>query len=186
MDWWRKLRRLRKSKLVTISRHHSDMQPLHMAKTAHDIALVAPATGQMQPLINSNLELFRNKMMGDGVMIWPIGGNIIAPVSGIVTNSSSEQLNIKTADDKEVILTFGGENIGIAHLARYLAGQQLHAGDTIGTLNQNMLAAYPKGIDIYVIWTNNNVPSMTYGSVYAGQNIWKINGDSDYEASTDD
>ncbi|WP_050638225.1 PTS sugar transporter subunit IIA [Candidatus Stoquefichus sp. SB1] len=47
--------------------------------------IYAPINGQIIPLEEVNDEVFRQKMMGDGVAIEPHDGKIYAPATGVIT-----------------------------------------------------------------------------------------------------
>jgi sugar PTS system EIIA component len=60
-------------------------------------------------------------------------------------------------------------------LATYGTGQQLHAGDLIGTAH----AIDQDDVRVYVLFEDSVVPYVNYGAVYAGQSIWQYQEDED-------
>lgn len=106
-------------------------------------------------------------------MLVPHGGNLMAPVSGIVTESTNDYLTLTDISEQTVTVTVVGTS-NVVRLAQYGVGQQLHAGDVIGTTNQKVLSADHEALRIYVVWANQDLPNIRYGSVYAGQNVWQV------------
>ncbi|GMA70614.1 hypothetical protein GCM10025879_18600 [Leuconostoc litchii] len=153
------------------------LNAIKIANSDNAPVLVAPVTGELKEIKSSHDDSFKSK---SGVMFVPHGGNLMVPVSGIVTESTSDYLKLTDISEQTVIMTVVGAST-VVRLARYGIGQQLHAGDVVGTMNQKILFADHEALSVYVVWENKTLPIIRYGSVYAGQNIWQVkelhNGD---------
>ena len=171
MNFWQRIFRLKKKQ--TQVNATGRLNAIKMAKKTGTLVLVAPATGQLRPIKESHDEHYQ---AANGIMLIPNGGNLMLPVSGIVSESTAEKLMITDGLDQSVTMSLVGQGEA-ARLARYSAGQQLHAGDVVGTASQKILAQNTEAVRIYVVWSEHQVPKVRFGSVYAGQNIWQSEDD---------
>ncbi|WP_220739081.1 PTS sugar transporter subunit IIA [Leuconostoc miyukkimchii] len=163
MSWWQNLFNQK-------SRHHrikttGQINAVNVARNSEFPVVVAPVTGQLRK-IDDEIEQLNS---GNGFMILPDGNSIMSPVSGIVVASDTHKVTIQSIHHEKVTVHLqghGNEPID-AHLATYGVGQQLHAGDLIGTTHDT-----DHNIGVYVTFEDNVNPHISYGAVYAGQNIW--------------
>ncbi|KAI3473557.1 hypothetical protein Pfo_031585 [Paulownia fortunei] len=77
-----------------------------MAKKSGTLVLVAPATGQLRPIKESHDEHYQ---AANGIMLIPNGGNLMLPVSGIVSESTTEKLIITDGHGQGVTMTLVGQ-----------------------------------------------------------------------------
>ncbi|WP_273719999.1 PTS glucose transporter subunit IIA [Leuconostoc mesenteroides] len=168
MNFWKRL--FGSEKKLSQLKSTGQINATRLARNNDTPVLVAPVTGDLQKITDSRDEPFKTK---NGVMLVPHGGNLMAPVSGIVTESTNDYLTLTDISEKTVTVTVVGTS-NVVRLAQYGVGQQLHAGDVIGTTNQKVLSADHEALRIYVVWANQDLPNIRYGSVYAGQNVWQV------------
>lgn len=171
MNFWQRIFRLKKKQ--TQVNATGRLNAIKMAKKSGTLVLVAPATGQLRPIKESHDEHYQ---AANGIMLIPNGGNLMLPVSGIVSESTTEKLIITDGHGQGVTMTLVGQGEA-ARLACYGTGQQLHAGDVVGTANQKILAQNSEAVRVYVVWAERQIPTVRFGSVYAGQNIWQSEDD---------
>ncbi|MGO0154139.1 PTS glucose transporter subunit IIA [Leuconostoc mesenteroides] len=178
MNFWKRL--FGSEKKLSQLKSTGQINANRLARNNDVPVLVAPVTGNLQKITDSHDEQFKTKT---GVMLVPHGGNLMAPVSGIVTESTNDYLTLTDISEQTVIVTVVGTS-NVVRLAQYGVGQQLHAGDVIGTTNQKVLSADHDALRIYVVWANQSLPNIRYGSVYAGQNVWQV-GESQNDKESD-
>ena len=155
---------------ATIVNHAKRLAESRQKTATAKLAFISPATGMMQAMGATTLERFQNKMTGDGIMILPHGSKIVLPVSGIVTQSSTQQITIRVADQTEVVMAFGGVKANCGQLATYSEKQQLWAGDIVGTIADSALD-HSGCIELYIIWPGCQSPRVNFGMVYASQSV---------------
>lgn len=82
-------------------------------KNVEDDGLLVPIDGVIKPLEEVEDPVFRNKMMGDGIAIEPIGAQLYSPIQGVVTVvfPTKHVIAIKRADGLNVILHVGIDTV---------------------------------------------------------------------------
>ncbi|CBL91450.1 hypothetical protein GCM10025878_09610 [Leuconostoc gasicomitatum] len=171
MNWWQNVFN-QKNKYNRV-KTTGQMNAVHVARKSKFPVVVAPVTGQLQKIDGDN-EQNHSK---NGFMMLPDGNNIMSPVSGIVTASDEHTVIIKSVNHDKVTVQVQARNEMLqgTRLATYGTGQQLHAGDLIGTAH----AMDQNDVRVYVFFEDSVVPYVNYGAVYAGQSIWQYQEDED-------
>lgn len=162
MSWWQNLFS-RKSQYGNL-RTTGQINAVQISRQSELTVIVAPVTGQLQKIDDENDQIHSK----NGFMMLPNGYTILSPVSGIVVESKKNMLTIKSVNHAEVVVSVVTHDTDNARLALYSHGQQLHAGDMIGTIS-----AKNSNATVYVIFEENLIPRVRYGAVYAGQNVWQ-------------
>lgn len=162
MNWWQNLF-IASSKHVT-TRSTGQLNAVHIARHAEQPVIVAPVTGQLQRIVLDNDQLNHR----NGFMMTPNGHDIMSPVAGIVTDAVPHAVTIRSERYGVVTVQVMSEKDQDVRLAAYRPGQQLHAGDLIGSVRQR-----DQAVRVYVLFEDHATPFVSYGAVYAGQNIWR-------------
>lgn len=85
------------------------------ARHPGEIELVAPVSGFLVPLEHVPDPVFAQRLVGDGVSIDPINGEVVAPAAGVVTllHASRHALTLVTAEGLELLLHVGIDTVGL-------------------------------------------------------------------------
>ncbi|WP_294975870.1 PTS sugar transporter subunit IIA [uncultured Leuconostoc sp.] len=171
MNWWQNVFN-QKNKYNRV-KTTGQMNAGHVARKSVWPVVVAPVTGQLKKM-DGDSEKGHSK---NGFMMLPDGNNIMSPVSGIVMTSDEHTVTIQSMHHDKVTVQLHARNeiLQGTRLATYGTGQQLHAGDLIGTTH----AMGQDDVRVYVLFEDTVVPHVNYGAVYAGQSIWQ------YQEGTD-
>jgi len=82
-------------------------------KVISTIVLNSPLTGNAQDLSETPDEAFASKMMGDGVVVTPIDGNVVAPADGVISFvfPSKHAVGLTTTDGIELLIHIGIDTV---------------------------------------------------------------------------
>lgn len=162
MNWWQNLF-ISSSKHATVA-STGQLNAVQIARQSELPVIVAPVTGQLQRITLDNDQLNNRH----GFMMIPNGRDIMSPVAGIVTDAVPQTITIRSEHYGTVTVQVMCEKTQDVRLASYRTGQQLHAGDLIGSVRQ-----HDQSVRVYVLFEAQATPFVSYGAVYAGQNIWR-------------
>ncbi|WP_178946091.1 PTS glucose transporter subunit IIA [Kocuria sp. TGY1127_2] len=137
-------------------------QPQDAAPTSeHPSQILAPVAGEIIRIEHVDDPVFAGKMMGEGFGIQnPTSGEIVAPVAGevTVTTSSKHALGIRTDDGLEVLLHLGIDTVELKgapfelHSAKH---DRVAAGQRLGTMDIEAVRAAGKDPTSIVVITNS-------------------------------
>ncbi|MFB4161716.1 PTS glucose transporter subunit IIA [Geomicrobium sp. JSM 1781026] len=105
-------------------------------KKSNDFAVLSPMNGRIVPIEDVPDPVFSEKMMGDGVAIWPKDGRVVAPVTGVVLHvpDSKHAIGLKTEDGTEVLIHVGLETVALAgkgFTVHASVGDQVEVGELL-------------------------------------------------------
>ena len=117
------------------------------------------ADGQVLALEQVKDPVFAQKMMGDGFAVEPANGNIVSPVSGIVSSifPTKHALGLVTEAGLEVLVHIGLDTVSLegkpftVHVAE---GQKVVAGDLLVTADLDAIRAADRETSTVVVFTN--------------------------------
>ena len=117
------------------------------------------ADGQVVALEQVKDPVFAQKMMGDGFAVEPANGNIVSPVSGIVSSifPTKHALGLVTEAGLEVLVHIGLDTVSLegkpftVHVAE---GQKVAAGDLLVTADLDAIRAAGRETSTVVVFTN--------------------------------
>lgn len=146
----------------------------------NEIALLAPANGQVIALSKTSDPIFSKGTMGDGFGLTPTDNTVLAPVSGTISMiaETKHAIGITTKDGLEVLVHMGVDTVGLKGEPFDVViknGQEVKAGDQIATMNIGMIKA--KGLDttIMTLITNSSMKldglDVTEGKAEAGDTV---------------
>ena len=98
--------------------------------------IYSPVTGILHPITEAPDEVFSQKMMGDGYMIYPTEGLAVSPVDGKVTLvfPTKHAIGLKADDGTECMLHIGVDTVkleGKGFEALTVEGQEVKKGDKL-------------------------------------------------------
>ncbi len=130
----------------------------------------APLTGRVAPINEAPDEIFAQKMMGDGIVIFPTENILVAPVSGKITMifPSKHAIGIKTSDDVEILIHIGLDTVKLEGKPFTLLvneGQEVKQGDKLMEIDFEMIekAGYSSATPV-IITSQNRFEIISMGN----------------------
>jgi maltose/glucose-specific phosphotransferase system IIC component/glucose-specific phosphotransferase system IIA component len=148
-----------------------------------DEIFISPVDGRLAPISETPDDVFSQKMMGDGVVIFPTGSTITAPCDGTVSVlfPTKHAIGITTDAGTELLIHVGIDTVNLegrgfeSHIAQ---GDHVQAGDLMLTLDLPYLEANAPSTAIPMIFTDlppaKELTVLTTGEVKAKEDIVKI------------
>lgn len=120
------------------------------------------ADGQVIALEQVKDPVFAQKMMGDGFAVEPANGNIVSPVTGIVSSifPTKHALGLVTEAGLEVLVHIGLDTVsleGKPFTVHVSEGQKVAAGDLLVTADLDAIRAAGRETSTVVVFTNGDV-----------------------------
>ena len=146
----------------------------------NEIALLAPAHGQVIALSKTSDPIFSKGTMGDGFGLTPTDNTVLAPVSGTISMiaETKHAIGITTKDGLEVLVHMGVDTVGLKGEPFDVViknGQEVKAGDQIATMNIEMIKAKDLDTTIMTLITNSSMKldglDVTEGKAEAGDTV---------------
>ncbi|MDR1260234.1 MAG: PTS glucose transporter subunit IIA [Oscillospiraceae bacterium] len=124
------------------------------------IEILAPADGRVIPLFELEDEVFRDKIIGDGLAIEPSDGVFVAPVNGEVIHVAKTRhtVTIKVNDRISIMVHMGLDTVylGSAAIKCFVSeGQCIKCGDVIAEMNLEEVIKSEKKILTPIILMGN-------------------------------
>ena len=106
--------------------------PAHPAR----LELLAPLTGVMMPLDQVPDPVFAQKIVGDGISIDPLVGELRAPAAGTIADvqGTSHAVSMVTDEGLEILMHIGIDTValgGEGFTAHVQVGDEVKAGDLL-------------------------------------------------------
>ncbi|RMC52093.1 PTS glucose transporter subunit IIABC [Lactobacillus sp. ESL0228] len=123
------------------------------------IKLVAPTTGRVINLSEVNDPVFSQKTLGEGFGLAPSSGEIISPISGqvVMIAETKHAIGLKTQEGVEILIHLGIDTVelkGKPFTLNVKAGDNVHVGERLGTMDLEAINAAHKQDTIIVAITN--------------------------------
>lgn len=131
------------------------------AEGGHPSSILSPVSGEVIRIEHVGDPVFAQKMMGEGFGVQnPTSGDVVAPVSGLITvaTSSKHALGIKTDDGLEVLLHLGIDTVelrGEPFEIDIVKGDRVEAGQRVGTMNLRAIEDAGKDPTAIIVVTNS-------------------------------
>lgn len=160
----------------------------------NEIALLAPANGQVIALSKTSDPIFSKGTMGDGFGLTPTDNTVLAPVSGTISMiaETKHAIGITTKDGLEVLVHMGVDTVGLKGEPFDVViknGQEVKAGDQIATMNIEMIKAKDLDTTIMTLITNSSMKldglDVTEGKAEAGDTVARAHLKESKEDSSD-
>ncbi len=128
--------------------------------TASELVLLSPMTGWAMPITQTPDPVFADKMLGDGIAIDPIVGELRAPCDGEVlsVHASGHALTLRSAAGVEILLHIGLETVALAGMGfevMVAAGQAVAAGDLLIRFDLHLIAPKAASLASPMVITNS-------------------------------
>ena len=145
--------------------------------------LVTPIVGDVVALADVNDPVFSSGAMGQGIAVKPSQGVVYAPADAEVSIAfpTGHAFGLKTTDGAEVLIHVGIDTVsmnGDGFEAKVAQGDEVKAGDVLGTFDSNKIAAAGLDDTTMVIVTNTadyaSVAPVATGSVAKGDAVIEV------------
>lgn len=142
--------------------------------------ITAAASGTVVPLSNVPDEVFATEVMGKGIAIAAIKGEVYAPVSGVLTAffDSKHAYGIKSDDGAEVLIHIGIDTVnlnGEHFTSDKKMGDFVQKGELLGTFKQDAIKAAGYDPTVIMVITNTgdyqNIDILAEGTVTQGDDL---------------
>lgn len=141
--------------------------------------IYATQTGIIVPLSEVPDDVFREKILGDGIAIIPNNNKVLSPVSGTVINvvDTMHAFCLKTSDNLEIIVHIGIDTValeGKGFKSNIKEGDKVKVGDELCTVELEYLKTMGNPLHTFTLILNpdmvkNMIPST--GETVAGETI---------------
>lgn len=114
-------------------------------KKSKKLLILSPLTGKVMPLEDVPDPVFSQKIIGDGVAVFPSEGRIVSPVDGQVVSvaDTGHAYGLKTEDGLEILIHVGLETVslkGECFNVYVKPGDQVKVGDELAEVDLGFLA----------------------------------------------
>ncbi|MEL4358270.1 MULTISPECIES: glucose PTS transporter subunit IIA [unclassified Luteococcus] len=121
--------------------------------------LVAPMAGEVIDLAAVPDPAFASKKMGNGFAVRPTGNDVVSPVAGTVfmVAKTGHAIGLRTPEGLEVLLHLGIDTVeleGKPFALTVAKGQEVAAGEPIGTMDLDQVVAAGKDTSAILVITN--------------------------------
>lgn len=130
-----------------------------VVETGAAIELISPLTGQAKELSQATDPVFASGVMGQGVLIDPSEGSLVAPVDGEVSVlfPTNHAVGITAANGVELLMHIGMDTVGLegkGFTAHVKQGDKVKAGDKLISFDIDVIKAAGLVAETPVIVTN--------------------------------
>src|ERR687898_1655132 len=150
-----------------------------MKALSSDLRIIAPLAGILVPLDQVPDPVFAQKMVGDGISLDPVSNELLAPVSGTVTqlHNAHHALTITTPEGIEVLVHIGLDTVmlrGDGFTPRVKIGDKVKVGQPVIGFDADKVARNARSLLTEIVIANlERVERMTpqTGMVEAGRSV---------------
>lgn len=149
-------------------------------ETVKTTTINAPLAGKVAPISEAPDEIFAQKMMGDGIVVFPSENTLVAPIDGTITMifPTKHALGIKSDDGVELLIHVGLDTVKLEGKPFELLvseGQSVKQGDKLMEIDFKMIeeAGCPTATPM-VITSQNQFEITNSGDIQVNQEIIKL------------
>ena len=152
-------------------------------KIVKTVIIGSPVSGRAEDLSKAPDEAFANKMMGDGVVVTPDSGKVMAPADGTVlfVFDTKHAIGFKTNDGIEMLIHFGIDTVklqGQGFKVFVANGQNVRKGDVLMEADLDYVSKNAPSIATPILCTelkaNEKLRRIADGNVSAGSDLIAI------------
>lgn len=113
-------------------------------KTSRSAEVASPLNGTIVPLSEVHDAVFSQKVLGDGIAVLPLDGNVYAPADGTVTTlfETKHAIGLETAQGAEILIHIGIDTVNLEgkyFTAHVKAGDSVKKGELLVTFDKTAI-----------------------------------------------
>ncbi len=125
------------------------------------LEIYIPVNGKIIPIEEVPDPVFNQKMMGEGVAVFPTEGNIFAPISGTIIQiaPTKHAVGILAEDGTEILIHVGLETVSLKGEGFKVAvkeGERVSKGQLLIEVDWEYISAHAKSIITPIVITNSH------------------------------
>lgn len=139
----------------------------------------APVKGEVIPLASVEDDVFSQGILGEGIAIEPLSGEIYAPCDGTVSNTvdTRHAIGVTTARGSDILIHVGIDTVklgGEYYEYKVSEGQSVKKGDLLMTFDADKIRAAGYKLTTPIIVTGGKAKSLANGTVDVGEAVMEI------------
>lgn len=159
-----------------------ESEAMNESVTVEGETIYAPLKGRTVPLDEVPDQVFSDKLMGDGLAIYPANGEVVAPFDGTVelVFPTKHAIGLKSESGVEVLIHFGLETVGLqgeGFTVHVDSGDAIIKGQSLMTVDLDYIKTHAKSDITPIIVTNSGeheIKTTHYGAVDIGEVLIKL------------
>ena len=159
-----------------------ESEAMNESVTVEGETIYAPLKGRTVPLDEVPDQVFSDKLMGDGLAIYPANGEVVAPFDGTVelVFPTKHAIGLKSESGVEVLIHFGLETVGLqgeGFTVHVDSGDTIVKGQSLMTVDLDYIKTHAKSDITPIIVTNSGeheIKTTHSGAVDIGEVLIKL------------
>lgn len=159
-----------------------ESEAVNESVTVEGETIYAPLKGRTVPLDEVPDQVFSDKLMGDGLAIYPDNGEVVAPFDGTVelVFPTKHAIGLKSESGVEVLIHFGLETVGLqgeGFKVHVDSGDTIIKGQSLMTVDLDYIKTHAKSDITPIIITNSGeheIKTTHDGAVDIGEVLIKL------------
>ncbi|MFW2434951.1 glucose-specific PTS transporter subunit IIBC [Staphylococcus cohnii] len=159
-----------------------ESEAMNESVTVEGETIYAPFKGRTVPLNEVPDQVFSDKLMGDGLAIYPDNGEVVAPFDGTVelVFPTKHAIGLKSESGVEVLIHFGLETVGLqgeGFTVHVDSGDTIVKGQSLMTVDLDYIKTHAKSDITPIIITNSGeheIKTTHDGAVDIGEVLIKL------------
>ena len=159
-----------------------ESEAINESVTVEGETIYAPLKGRTVPLDEVPDQVFSDKLMGDGLAIYPDNGEVVAPFDGTVelVFPTKHAIGLKSESGVEVLIHFGLETVGLqgeGFTVHVDSGETIVKGQSLMTVDLDYIKMHAKSDITPIIITNSGeheIKTTHDGAVDTGEVLIKL------------
>ncbi len=159
-----------------------ESEAMNESVTVESETIYAPLKGRTVPLNEVPDQVFSDKLMGDGLAIYPDNGEVVAPFDGTVelVFPTKHAIGLKSESGVEVLIHFGLETVGLqgeGFTVHVDSGETIVKGQSLMTVDLDYIKTHAKSDITPIIVTNSGeheIKTTHDGAVDIGEVLIKL------------
>ena len=159
-----------------------ESEAMNESVTVEGETIYAPLKGRTVPLDEVPDQVFSDKLMGDGLAIYPDNGEVVAPFDGTVelVFPTKHAIGLKSESGVEVLIHFGLETVGLqgeGFTVHVDSGDTIVKGQLLMTVDLDYIKTHAKSDITPIIVTNSGeheIKTTHDGAVDTGEVLIKL------------
>ncbi|MFH4877847.1 glucose-specific PTS transporter subunit IIBC [Staphylococcus cohnii] len=160
----------------------TESEAMNESVTVESETIYAPLKGRTVPLNEVPDQVFSDKLMGDGLAIYPDNGEVVAPFDGTVelVFPTKHAIGLKSESGVEVLIHFGLETVGLqgeGFTVHVDSGETIVKGQSLMTVDLEYIKTHAKSDITPIIVTNSGeheIKTTHDGAVDIGEVLIKL------------